>query len=77
MVRDVDSGEALSSRVVRSVAAREGIGPASLSPRLFDVIDPDALDSLFTTTDGHVTFPYCGYTVTVYADGQVTVDETA
>ena len=77
MVRDVKSAEALSSTVVRAVAEREGIGPASLSPRLFDVVDPDALDSLFTTTDGHITFPYCGYSVTVYADGRVTVEETA
>jgi hypothetical protein len=60
--------------VVRTVATRKGVGVADLDP-LFEVVEPDALDALFNSSDGYVTFPYCGYEVTVDASGAVTVTE--
>ena len=35
-----------SDRVIEAVAQKEGVSPVELFPRLFDVIDPDALDAL-------------------------------
>ena len=69
-----------SYRVVEVVAEREGVDPTELRPRLNDVVDPDALDALFSDRDdergaptGHVAFRYCGYDVTVSSDGRVDV----
>jgi len=67
--------EAVCSRVVREIAAREDVDVADLSEPLFDVVDPDALESVFVTDRGYVGFPYHGYWVTVHANGHVTVDE--
>ena len=47
---------------------------------LFQHVDPDALDSIFTPADpdaprssGHVSFVIWGYNVTVYSDGQIVI----
>lgn len=75
----------LSSAVVRTVAAAEGVDVTALPP-LFHAIDPDALDALFragpdgggeTRTSGAVTFSYHGYEVTVDADGSVDLAASA
>lgn len=68
-----------SERVVEAVADAEDADPLDLPP-LFGVIDPDALDSLFssrlgTSPVGEVSFSYGGYDVTVAADGRVTLGE--
>ncbi|ELZ18507.1 hypothetical protein C477_10588 [Haloterrigena salina JCM 13891] len=74
------SGEALSIRVVREVAAHDGVDPMDLSPPLFRSVDPAALDALFEPTyaesarDGRVTFAYDGKQVTVDSDGEVRID---
>ncbi|WP_252699659.1 HalOD1 output domain-containing protein [Natronosalvus vescus] len=70
-----------SQSVVEAVAEAEGVDPLELSPPLYDVIDPDALDQVFAPTsmesrmEGEVTFSYNGYEVTVCGDGYVTVEE--
>lgn len=65
-----------SEAVVRAVANARDADPTDLEP-LYNAVDPDALDALFT--DGHaddrIVFRYCGHEVTVYADGRVLVDE--
>ena len=68
-----------SERVVRAVAAAEGVDPVALSVPLFEAIDPDALDALFATprASGRVSFAYCGYLVTVTANGEVDLRESA
>lgn len=69
--------ESLSTTVVEAVAARRGVEPAELSERLFEVVDPEALDSLFSDrdgVDGTITFTYCGYEVTATARGDVSVE---
>ncbi|MBX0298202.1 HalOD1 output domain-containing protein [Haloarcula nitratireducens] len=66
--------------VIEAVANQEGVDATELPP-LSTVIDPDALDNLFTySTDefphpeGRVVFPYCGYTITVHSDGQIVIE---
>jgi hypothetical protein len=69
----------VSRAVVEQVAAAEGIDPVDITVPLFEVIDPDALDSLFSSDgqplpgDGKVTFGYHGYRVTVSSDGSVSI----
>ncbi|MCU4740179.1 hypothetical protein OB955_02925 [Halobacteria archaeon AArc-m2/3/4] len=74
-----------SQAVVRAVADAEDVPAADLSPPeyepLYDAVDPAALDALFEPTHsglsqrtGTVTFPFCGYTVTVSSDGAVTLE---
>lgn len=71
----------LTIAVVKAVADREGVDAAELPP-LRTVIDPDALNSLFAYAtgefphpEGRVVFQYCGYTIVVYSDGQLAVEE--
>ncbi|MFB9807991.1 HalOD1 output domain-containing protein [Haladaptatus pallidirubidus] len=53
---------------------------ASRARPLYEVVDPDALDSLFaptytggTRTDGRVQFAYAGYEVVIHSTGDVNV----
>lgn len=68
-----------SVRIVREVAKREDIPQSELQPTLFEVIDPDALDSLLA--DGPtepepltIRFRYAGYDITARSDGTLDVD---
>jgi len=64
--------------VVEEVANRKGVAPEELRP-LSDVVDPEALDALFTSVpgadhrEGRVSFAYEGLTVTVDQNGSVSV----
>lgn len=64
-----------SARVIESVAEAAGVPPEDLSPPLYETIDPDALDSLVTSTstDVAVSFEFNGYDVEVNANGSVSV----
>lgn len=68
----VDSDE-VCERIVSGVAALEGADPMELPP-LFEVVDPDALEAVFSTTvsgtrrSGTVAFTYAGHQVTVEFD---------
>lgn len=69
-------------KVVKAVAAREGVDPVTLTPPLYEAINPDALSSLFESQasemdqrTGSVMFTYNGYTVTVSSDGEVVLDK--
>lgn len=65
--------EPVSQRVVENVAATKDTGPLTLDP-LYDVIDPDALETLCNGAfDGSVTFQYADCEVTVDGDGWVQV----
>lgn len=70
----------LGVEIVTEIADREGVDATALTPPLHDVIDTDALESLFEPTattdrvgDGTVSFSYHGYDVTVTAAGDVRV----
>lgn len=81
---DAAVAQSVSFDVITAVAEREGVDPVDLEPpeyeALYNVINPEALDSLFATrengqqrTTGRIEFPFCGYQVTVTSDGEVEV----
>ena len=79
VVDSEDTPENVSVAVVMAVANVIGRDPMTIEP-LFDVIDPEALDRLFVSTEptaqgggGRVTFPLEGCEVTVYANGRLEV----
>lgn len=69
-----------SETVVLAVAEAKGVDPTALDDRLYDIVDPDALDRLFHTTSGTtadgaaIVFRMAGCRVEVDADGRVTVE---
>ena len=83
---ETDTVQSLSFEVIAAVADREGVDPTDIEPptydALYDVINPEALDSLFSPREdgtprasGRVEFPFCGYHVTVTSDGTVEVED--
>lgn len=82
MSQFLDSDEVgdVSTRVLEAVAEANGTSPIELSPPLYEVIDPDALNALFRSgrrseSDLEVTFEYQGLEVTVADDGCIGVDK--
>ena len=66
-----------SGQVAKSIADKEGTDPLDIPP-LYESVDPDALDALFTPDSrepvlGEVTFTHAGYEVTVAYDGEVVI----
>lgn len=71
------TGEPASAIVIESIARELGVDPTDLPEQLYSVLNPDALDSLFAgraNEEGVVMFSYCGFDVTVTADGEVTLE---
>lgn len=73
--------EATSQAVVAAVAAETGANPMTLEP-LYNVLDPDALDALFSADESataappaRVEFTYAGCAVSVTGDGTIDVTE--
>jgi len=70
----------VSQRVITAVAEATDNDPTEVGP-LYHVIDPDALDRLFSATpgnsrnQGHVEFAFAGCEVVVSGDGDVEVTE--
>ncbi|MFC4440447.1 MULTISPECIES: HalOD1 output domain-containing protein [Natrialbaceae] len=74
----------MSTTVIETIAARDGVDPVELEHPLYEATDPDALDALFAPprtgmarSDGRLQFSYCGYDVIVRSDGDVTVTDPA
>lgn len=70
----------MSYTVVESVARHKGTEELELDPPLYEVLDPDALDVLFTGRGksgctGRISFEYSGCTVTVSSTGHVVVED--
>jgi len=72
---DVSRESSICQSVVKSIAEAEGTDPIELTPPLYDVIDSDALESLFANNQavGKVVFNYNSYEVSVFSDGYVSV----
>ena len=81
-----EPAESVSFQVIVAVANREGVDPTDIEPptyeALYDVINPEALDSLFAPredgtprSNGTVEFEFCGYWVTVHGDGSIDVTD--
>jgi len=71
----------LSTSVVQTVATALGTDPLSLDERLYDVLDPDALDRLFAGGGEEMgprtlSFELAGCSVTVHGDGWIVVRRT-
>lgn len=71
--------QSVSQAVIDAVAAAEDTRPTELTPPLYDVVDPEALDRVFAgrASVGKVVFNYNSYEVSVDADGFVTVRDHA
>lgn len=63
--------------ILTAVATREDVQEDELPP-LQRSVDVDSISQVYADMGaempGEVTFEYCGYTVSVFADGQITVD---
>lgn len=73
-----DRKKPISEAVITAVAAAEGVDPSELSTRLYDSIDPDALDDLYATAcerDSHLrlTFTLCEHEVVIEKEKQIVV----
>lgn len=75
------SDRSLVPLIVDAVAANSGEQAVIEAPPLHDVIDPDALDSLFTPTrdgadrdGGVVSFDWADHRITLNASGVATVE---
>lgn len=65
----------MSHRVIEALATADNSDPLSMSPPLYDAVDPDALDLLLDTdAPVEVEFEYDEYTVVADSEGRVTVD---
>lgn len=71
--------ERISEKVITGVAEAKGVDPLDLDP-LYDVIDPDALNSMFRPSDGspsasmELRFSMSGCQVVIRREGEVTVN---
>ena len=76
-VYEASPDERVSNVVVRALADAMGTTPAAMDVRLYDVVDPDALDALFSSAgsgvDPHVSFSIAGKQVVVNGDRRVHV----
>ena len=65
----------LSMAIVEAVAEREGVDATELGAPLYEAIDTEALETLFSTStagaDASVTFTYCGYSIRVDGTGEI------
>jgi len=75
--RTTQDDRSLSMTVVECLAEATGVSPVDIERPLYDVVDPDALDRLFTAetegVGGRVVFELDGHEVTVRDDGSVVV----
>jgi hypothetical protein len=68
---------AVTAEIVRAVAARKGVEATDLQPRLYDVIDGDALETIVSHADASVSvsFTYAEHEVEVTGDGTIVIDD--
>lgn len=74
---DRDSSVDLSVAVVEALAEARERTPIEIDRPLYDVVDPDALNQLFTDgsadVSGRVVFEFGDHEVTVHSDGDILV----
>lgn len=77
---DNEETRSTSEIVIYAIAEVTDEDPTSLRP-LGEVIDPDALDTIFDRSasgdmgEAHLSFQYEGYEVTVFSHGRITVSD--
>lgn len=64
--------DSLTHAVVTAVAAEKGVEPEAVADRIYDVVDPDGLDRLFSAAgdetprqNARLTFEIAGYQVDI------------
>ncbi|WP_224447308.1 HalOD1 output domain-containing protein [Haloprofundus salilacus] len=69
----LSSPVSITKEVIHRVAECENTEPKNLDPPLYEVVDPDALETILlderTESDIRVEFTYCGYDVLVTKNG--------
>lgn len=72
--------ETISCAVVEEVAKREGVDPVDLTPALYDAIETEAVETLFSDSVSSdqrnsvsLTFSYCGYEITIGGEDDIQV----
>lgn len=68
-----------SEGILETIAGVEGADPIELTPPLYSVVDPEALDTVVESLGGRsgwIEFDYRGYQVTVDCAGGVSVHLT-
>ena len=80
--KTVPSPVDITTRILDEIAARESVDPWELDDRLYDVIDPDALEALLEGTDRdskqtpvEVEFQCCGYNIAVDTTGEIALHD--
>lgn len=75
-LQDTTANE-ISQQVIEAVATKEGEHPVELEQPLYDAVDPDALDVLFSgpKQPETVRFTYLGYEVLIRGDGTIDVTD--
>jgi hypothetical protein len=81
---DPESSARLSTTVVHALADVMGVDVTDTGFALYDSVDPDALDQIFSPrgdesprAPGHVAFTVEGYRVTVYSTGEIVITPPA
>lgn len=70
-----DAGDQVSLDVIETLAAVTDTDPLAMEPPLYEVVDTDALDSLYKNgAEAAVEFEYNGHTVAIDSEQRVTVD---
>lgn len=72
-----NSAITLSEGIIKTVAELSDKPPQDLPP-FYDFVDPEAVDRLFShnhTQQLQLKFRYCGYDITVEADGTIVFEE--
>lgn len=78
---EIDPDESYSMAVVSAVSAVEGVETHCLPELLYDRVNPDALDSfafvdqITDPSEFSLSFPFCGYSVTVFPDVVIVISE--
>ncbi len=79
---DTTTPRLLSEIIIESVAAIRDVDPTDTRMPLADIIDPDALDALFTDTyqgvkrtGGHIVFTFDGFTIFAHSNGHIFIRE--
>ena len=70
-----ESAEQLIATIYQAVGESLGLDPDSEPIPIHDVVDPEALATLFNedTGEAYVSFPLAGRRITVHSDGSVIV----
>lgn len=80
-VYEPEPAESVSETVIRAVADVSGVDPLEMDERLFDTVDPCALDAFFASgqidSERRVSFTFAGYRVVVDESRTVHLTEAA